>query len=564
MTDTDFLSKWAARSDVYAENLVAWAEDQWVVKNTGDLIRFESHQKDLLRTFFTRGGVLPSDGPRTSTMTSSEFMRGEYGTKVASMQHDAGLWDRLTPAGQERMRQTPEGKFPWPTMIWSEPKKSGKTEIGGLVGLWVTLSEPGINEAFFIANDQEQSQGRAYARITDHLNPASPCYNPAIASYFRTRVKETTRPPSRLDFRAGDFMRAIPTDYAGESGANPTISIWDELWAYVRENLMRLWEEFTVVPTRRNSLQFVTTYAGFREESELLWRLYQRTVRHGVRIHKDLEVYESQAGDTVAYWSHTPRMPWQTPEYYKMEKGRLRPNAYLRLHKNMWTRSESAFIDSEQWDALPRTAIKPAPSKKFPVYVACDASHKRDATAGIAVGWHKDGYPFLVRHGLWVPTKDEPVIPEDTLGPWIDVVRQDFDVRRIVCDPNHMETMILRLMARGLPVEEYLQTTDNLTRAGDALYTYTRQGLFVMYPCPNLDKHVLAATAKETAKGWRLTKELATSQIDMAVALAMALATARLHGPEDVNAAPMMFWLGGVDEQEETVPHIQQRYGVPK
>lgn len=528
----EMLASWQRNGSLYAEDIVLYGEEQWVVKDTGKLIVFESHQKDLLRMMFTRGGVKPP----------SRVFLNESG----------GLWSRLTEAGRARMEATKDGKFPWATMLWSEPKKSGKTEIGGLAGLWVTLSEPGINEAFFIANDQDQSAGRGYQRIGDHLNPASPCYNPALASYFRTKVKATSRLPLRLDCLAGDFIRAIPTDYAGESGANPTISVWDELWAYVRENLMRLWEEFTIVPTRRNSLQFVTTYAGFREESELLWTLYQRTVRHGARLHKDIEIYESQSGSTVAYWSHTPRMPWQTGEageaYYKAEKERLRPNAYTRLHKNMWTRSESAFIDAEAWGALPNAWVKPPPSKKFPVYIGGDASHKRDATAGIAVGWHLLGYPFLVRHGLWVPSEGKPVIPEDTLGPWIDEVCQDFDVRRMALDPNHMETLILRLQARGLPAEEYVQSIDNLTRAGDALYTFTKQGIFVRYPQPDLDTHVLAATAKETPKGWRLSKELATSKIDMAVALAMALATARTYGPEDVSAAPMMFWLAGVEE----------------
>ena len=113
---------------------------------------------------------------------------------------------------------------------------------------------------------------------------------------MRTKVRGNTRTPNRLDFLAGDLIRAIPTDFAGESGANPTISIWDELWAYTRENLMRLWEEFTIVPTRPNSCRLVTTSAGFRDESELLWRLYQRPGRPGVRMLKAYELWGWQAG----------------------------------------------------------------------------------------------------------------------------------------------------------------------------------------------------------------------------------------------------------------------------
>lgn len=518
-----FVESWQQNAARYAEDIVTFAQEQWVVKDTGELIRFEPHQIDILRLFFTRGGVSWEQYPE--------------------------LWSRLTEAGRERMLATPEGKFPWEDMIYSTIKKSGKSEVGGLVGLWVTLSERGVNECFFVANDQEQSMGRGYQRIVDHLNPASPSYNPVIASMMQTRIKPNTRPPLKLTFLAGDFVRAIPTDYGGEAGANPTISVWDEIWAYVLENLSRLWEEFTIVPTRRNSVRFVTTYAGFRDESELLWSMYQRAVRHGVRMHQTLPIYESVAGDVVAYWDHVPRMPWQTPEYYRKEKARLRKNAYRRLHQNQWTRSESAFIDPELWDALPRTGSKPPASKAFPVYVGGDASHKRDCTAGVAVGWaapsagYPEGYPFLVRHQVWTPTKEEPVIPEDTLGPWIEAVCRDFNVKWIACDPNHMETLIYRLQAKHLPVVSFDQTIDNLTSAADALYTFTKQGRLLLYPETDLTEHVLSATAKETPKGWRLAKDLARKRIDGAVSLAFALTMARQYGPRDVDAGLPFFIL---------------------
>lgn len=520
----DFAALWRQNGTQYADDIISFGQDQWVVKNTGELLVWEPHQIEILRLFFTRGGVSPERFPE--------------------------IWENLTDEGRARMEATPEGHFPWADMLYSATKKSGKTEVGGVVGLWVTLSEPGINEAFFVANDQEQSMGRGYMRIIDHLNPHSPCYNPVLVKMMRTKVKPNTRPAARLDFLAGDFVRAIPTDYAGESGANPTISLWDELWAYTRESLTRLWEEFTIVPTRRNSVRFVTTYAGFRDESELLWALYKRAVRRGVRVHKTLPIFQSRDGDIVAYWDTVPRMKWQTPEYYKREKASLRPNAYRRLHGNQWTRSESAFIDPDLWDALPTYPIKLAPNKKIPVYVGGDASHKRDCTAGVAVAWHKDGYPVLVRHQIWTPTKDEPVIPELTLGPWIETMCELFDVRRIGCDPNHMETLIYMLQRRGLPVEEYIQNLDNLTSAADALYTFTKQGLFLKYPETDLTEHVLSATAKETPRGWRLTKELARKKIDGAVALGTALALARQYGPEDTAEGDIFFILGD-DERDE-------------
>ena len=49
------------------------------------------------------------------------------------------------------------------------------------------------------------------------------------------------------------------------------LSSWDELWGYTSESSRRLWEALTPVPTRKNSIRFISTYAGFEGESGLLW-----------------------------------------------------------------------------------------------------------------------------------------------------------------------------------------------------------------------------------------------------------------------------------------------------
>jgi hypothetical protein len=68
----------------------------------------------------------------------------------------------------------------------------------------------------------------------------------------------------------GTTITAISGDYAGAAGSNHGWLSYDELWAYTSESSRRLWEELTPVPTRKNSIRFITTYAGFEGESELL------------------------------------------------------------------------------------------------------------------------------------------------------------------------------------------------------------------------------------------------------------------------------------------------------
>jgi len=90
------------------------------------------------------------------------------------------------------------------------------------------------------------------------------------------------------------------------------------------------------VPTRKNSIRFITTYAGFDSESELLMDLYKQVVSadehpegQGERIHPDPPIYANRAARIFAYWDHEPSMPWQTQSYYDSQKRTLRPRHIL-------------------------------------------------------------------------------------------------------------------------------------------------------------------------------------------------------------------------------------------
>jgi hypothetical protein len=83
----------------------------------------------------------------------------------------------------------------------------------------------------------------------------------------------------------------------------------------------------TPVPTRKNSIRFVSSYAGFENESQLLWDLYKQVVSkdehpegQGERLHSELPIYGNREARIFAYWDHEPRMPWQTEAYYQSQK----------------------------------------------------------------------------------------------------------------------------------------------------------------------------------------------------------------------------------------------------
>jgi phage terminase large subunit-like protein len=473
------------RAEAYHNRLTLWASDQWVVRSADALIQLEPHQRWLLDFLFTR---------------------------------------------DER------GRFPYQTVVYSDLKKSGKTEIGGMVGLWLASTEGGMPEVYMCANDREQSRARAFSAVQQVIRK-----NPNYAAQCVNR-KDTVYLPD------GAFIQTVAVDFAGEAGANQALTVWDELWAYTSENARRLWDEFTPVPTRLNSLRLVTTYAGFRGESELLWDLYTRGTdkRRGARPIPNpygLALSESKDGTLCVYWNTEPRMPWQTEEYYRQQRAELRPSAYARLHRNKWVAAESAFISPEQWEALPGWE-RPEPSKAYPVYVGVDAAHKRDCTAAVAVGW-LEGRPRLVRHQIWTPRPGDPVIPEDVVIPWVDQLAKDFRVERVRYDPAHFESAGDRARRTG-PVqwEEYTQTPAHLTAIAQALYDAIRYRYWWVYEAPDLREHVLNVVAQESPRGWKMTKAKQKEKMDAAVASGIAVDLANERGPLDAGRGSGLYLVG--------------------
>ena len=230
----------------------------------------------------------------------------------------------------------PDGSSRYELVLWSQVKKSGKTATAAAVASWVASEIESPQEVSCVANDQEQSAGRIFAAMMPTLQ--------------RLGWRTPTTPVGALAYNiaSGSMVKAITTNYKGEAGGNQGLSSWSELWAYSGERLQRLWDELTPPPTRRFRMRWVETYAGFKNESKLLWGMYTRIFRDGderflqpdvVKLWDDLPVYELQEDKMLVFWDHSHRMPWQTPMYYRSQEAQLRPSSYRRLHGNDWQES---------------------------------------------------------------------------------------------------------------------------------------------------------------------------------------------------------------------------------
>jgi terminase large subunit-like protein len=411
------------------------------------------------------------------------------------------------------------GRLVYPEQAYAAPKKSGKTGFGAILTLTTTLIYGGpFAEGYCVANDLEQAQGRVYQAIR-RIVEASPHLNRAA------RVTQ-----SRVDFpETGASITAIASDYAGAAGANPTISVFDELWGYTSERSHRLWDEMVPPPTRKIACRLTVTYAGFEGESELLEGLYKRGLRQP-RVGHDL-----YAGDgLLMFWTHEPVAPWQTEAWLAQMRGQLRPNAYLRLIENRWVTSESSFVDPDWLDAC--TDADGAPivaDKALPVWVGVDASVKRDSTAIVATTWDREAKKVrVIAHRIFQPSADDPLDFEATIEKTIRDFARRFSVREVRFDPYQMQAVAQRLARDGVRMVEFPQSVPNLTESSTNLYELVKGRGIVFYPDADIRLAFNRAIALEKTRGWRIAKEKTSHKIDVVVALAMAA-----HGAVHKGAA---------------------------
>lgn len=434
-----------------------------------------------------------------------------------------------------------DGYFKYTTILYSTIKKSGKTTLAAAVVAWYADQAPPGTEIYVLANSLEHAEGRVMKDVKYHMENIP-------------GVKTTAY---RIDLPNGTFIQALGQAYKSIAGSRHALTVWDELWGSMSENDQRVWDEMTPIPTVPNSLRFVATYAGFINDSKLLWDLYLKGVGtdenekgEGQRIEelKDLPCWEN--GQIFTFWDTERRMPWQTDDYYLQQEKELRPAAFLRLHMNQWVTTHEEFIPVSWWDEAAEAYEGNAdlwedhPFRHWPLYIAVDAGVKRDCTAIVAVGYDAQRTKLGVAlHKIWKPKEGEWFDLDATVEKWLRDIYNRYTVASIVYDRTQLHQTMTRLHYAGLPVKEFSQA-GKMVAASQLLYDLFKDKKVEAYPDDEFRKHVQMARAQTTALGFKISKSRKDRahqhHDDAAVALAMAAHEAITQGGADVSIPVVM------------------------
>lgn len=413
-----------------------------------------------------------------------------------------------------------------PTMaLIGQTKKSGKSTLGAMISSWFLFEGENFSEIYLAARDKDQANWIVFSKLVKAIE-----MNPQML--IRCKIgKDSIELPHKRS-----ILRCLPTDVSA-AGLNPNLVVFDELWSYEYESMTRFFEEMTTVPTRKYPLILIVTYAGYDEDS-LLYELYQKGLKNKGK-QKDPTYF--------FYWSYKNLMKWQSKAYLKQQRGRLRKNTYLRLHENRWTSSEEAFIDMDEWDACVSNALVPLlPNQETSIVAAVDIGIKHDSSACVAVARNENKIR-LACHKCWIPTPKNPIDLEETVEAYLKDLYKDYRLEKVLYDPYQFHRSATSLAKEGLPMEEFPQTPDRLIQMGQGLYDLIKGGNLELYADREMRSHAQKATAKESARGWRLVKKKASHKIDLIIALAMAVL-----GATKTESGKVDFWvLGGGESKEQ-------------
>lgn len=447
----------------------------------------------------------------------------------------------------EALKFNESGKLVYETVVYSCIKKSGKTALAASVGAWYAEEGKPGTEIYVIANTKEQGVGRVFRDLEFHFKQriAEGVYSDDRRSPSYISITE-----SRIELPNDTFIQVLSQSFKASAGSRHSLTLWDELWGSTSELDRRLWDEMTPIPTVSNSLRFVSTYAGFENESDLLWSLYMAGV--GQEEHAKGQGYQIESleeypcyrnGRMFTYWDHDPRMPWQTEQYYEDQLKSERPAAFARLHLNRWVSSQETFIPVEWWDTATKSynenieLWEDHPFRRWPMTMAIDAGVTQDCTALVMVGYDAHRAKLgLCYHKIWVPAPGNPV-DLDAVELRILELYNTFNVVSIVYDPTHLMQMMSRLKSKGLPTRPFDQTQTNMIMASQLLFDLLRNRNLEAYPADDMKRHIQMSVAETSARGFRIVKSKSNKRhhVDGAVALAMASYDAVSNGGVDIS-----------------------------
>ncbi len=447
----------------------------------------------------------------------------------------------------------PDGTRRYRECLVYVPRKQGKSLMASGIALYALFCD-GEKGAEIYAAAADRDQARLIWDVSRRQILNEPTLSRACTLYQHSIVVEG----------AGSSYKAIAADAGSQHGYNSHLVVVDELHAQPTPDLVEVL--LTSTGARRQPLVVYLTTADF-ERPSICNEKHAYACRVRDRVIDDPAflpvVYEARRDDDWTdpeVWARVnPNLGVSVPaEYLRRECARAREqasyqNTFKRLHLNMATQTDVAWIDIADWDAC-AAPPDPASLEGRPCWAGLDLASTRDLTALVLL-FPDDGnavLPFFwaprdgahlrerrdrVPYAAWAREGHMELTPGNVtdyaaVRERLRALREAYDIRELAFDRWAATQLVSQLRDDGLEVVPFGQGFASMSAPSKELEKLVLEGKLRHDGNPVLRwcaTNVMVET--DPAGNVKPSKSRSKEKIDGIVALVMALGRAIVRAP---------------------------------
>jgi phage terminase large subunit-like protein len=424
------------------------------------------------------------------------------------------------------------------------PRKSGKSALGSVLGLYSLILGPRGAEVYSVASEKEQA--RIVFQDAKRTVEASPELS-ALTRLYRDAIELPAM---------NSVYRVLSAENLSKEGLNPSAVIFDELHAQPDRELF---DVFSLAMGARGKLAnlIAITTAGVRSD---------RTGRDGIAFslyQMGQKIARGELDDPtffMAWWEAPEGADHRDPETWRLANpgfGDLNaesdfhsaikrtPEAEFRIKRcNQWVSTVETWLPAGSWDEC---AGEVTLTSEDEIVLGFDGSYNGDASVIVgAVVPRVEGDPvkvFMVKAWEKDLEHDGPEWRVD-IGEVEQTVLdfcQKHNVKEIACDPFRWQRSMEVLEGYGLPVVAFPQSPQRMIKACAGFFDSVAEKRLIHDGDPLLTRHIGNTAVKLTPAGPHIKKENPNSPRKIDAAVAAILAVDRASGKIEETVVPEFF-----------------------
>jgi phage terminase large subunit-like protein len=423
------------------------------------------------------------------------------------------------------------------------PRKSGKSALGSMIGLYSLILGPRGAEVYSVAAEKEQ------ARIVFADAKRTVEASPELSSLTKL-YRDAIELPS-----FNSVYRVLSAESVTKEGLSPTTVIFDELHAQPDRELF---DVFSLAMGARGKLAtlIAITTAGVRSD-----RTGKDSIAFNLYNYGKLLASGEEKDDTffMAWWEAPENADHRDPETWRLANpgfGDLNaesdfhsaikrtPEAEFRIKRcNQWVSSVETWLPAGSWDEC---AGEVTLTPEDEIVLGFDGSYNGDASVIVGAVVPKNDEPvkvFMVKAWEKDLEHDGPEWRVD-IGEVEQTVLdfcQNHNVREIACDPFRWQRSMEVLENHGLPVVAFPQSPQRMIKACAGFFDAVAEKRLVHDGDALLARHISNTAIKLTPAGPHIKKESPSSPRKIDACVAAILAVDRASGKIEETVVPEFF-----------------------